>query len=316
MNIGLVGLGNQGKTLLETFPNNLITHCYDPYVENTSGLVQTQDYDSLLDKVDAVVIASPHIEHAQQTIKAIRANKHVFVEKPIALSSPEIEQIKKILSKHNVVVRQNLKYRYLFEKTPAIGNARYVQLSYTRKRGVPLTPFFTMKKFAKLGVLADLGGHLIDMALYLAGWPYIGEIDKRELCMSPSLPSPIGTDSGWIDWNEDLDREIHRLIDVEDRCFINVSSYTCIMSFDIGWVAHQKDDDKFFLKVVGEDGTLYAHRMEVVKPDGQTEIIGHCDDSELNKMSVMDFLAEINGEPIKIAQSPDQWAAVTKVISR
>jgi len=313
MKIGIAGLGKQGRTLIDDFPNN-ITHCYDPYIKNDLGLIQVDEYTDLLQHVDAVVIASPHKQHADQTLEAIQANKHVFVEKPIALKIADIKQIELALKEHNVVVRQNLKYRYLYEKTPALGKVYYVQLSYTRRRGVPLTPFFVMQKFADLGVLADLGGHLVDMAFYLSGWPDVRTVNSQLLNMSKDLPSPIGTDSGWTDWNEELDGEIHRLIDVEDRCFINVSCDGCLMSFDIGWIGHQKEDDKFFLKIVGGDGTLYAHRMEVIKSDGETEIIGHCDDSELNKMSIEDFLAEINGEPIKIAQSIKQWSIVTQVI--
>ncbi len=46
------------------------------------------------DEVDLVVIATRHHLHAEQTIAALQAGKHVFVEKPLALTWQELERIK------------------------------------------------------------------------------------------------------------------------------------------------------------------------------------------------------------------------------
>lgn len=45
------------------------------------------------DDVDAVVIATRHESHAQYVVQALRAGKHVFVEKPLAMTEAEIEHI-------------------------------------------------------------------------------------------------------------------------------------------------------------------------------------------------------------------------------
>ena len=47
------------------------------------------------DDVDAVVIATRHDTHAEYAIAALEAGKHVFVEKPLALSEPELEQVER-----------------------------------------------------------------------------------------------------------------------------------------------------------------------------------------------------------------------------
>jgi predicted dehydrogenase/NADPH:quinone reductase-like Zn-dependent oxidoreductase len=55
----------------------------------------TTDYNEILsdDKVDAVIVATRHNVHAEITLAALRAGKHVFVEKPLALTVEDAEAI-------------------------------------------------------------------------------------------------------------------------------------------------------------------------------------------------------------------------------
>lgn len=57
----------------------------------------TSDTDELLanSEIDVVAIATRHNSHAQFVIKALEAGKHVFVEKPLALTLEEIEEIQR-----------------------------------------------------------------------------------------------------------------------------------------------------------------------------------------------------------------------------
>lgn len=58
-----------------------------------SEVVSYADYDALLasDRIDAVYVALPNSMHADFTIRALRAGKHVMVEKPLATSMAESE---------------------------------------------------------------------------------------------------------------------------------------------------------------------------------------------------------------------------------
>lgn len=47
-------------------------------------------------QVDAVVVATRHDSHAELVVKALQANKHVFVEKPLCLTLTELEQIERV----------------------------------------------------------------------------------------------------------------------------------------------------------------------------------------------------------------------------
>lgn len=60
----------------------------------------TNDYTTLLTNhdIDAVIIATPHFLHTQQTIDSLTAGKAVFVEKPAAVSFDQLDQLTTFLS--------------------------------------------------------------------------------------------------------------------------------------------------------------------------------------------------------------------------
>ncbi len=61
------------------------------YAERFGALYCTSDFEALLSdpKVDVVLIASRNQHHARETLAALRAGKHVFVEKPMCLTEEE-----------------------------------------------------------------------------------------------------------------------------------------------------------------------------------------------------------------------------------
>ena len=103
INIGLVGCGGRGRWIMQNMvhPANantaLVAVCdiwkqrqdtYPGEAETLYGLKPKvyADYRKLLEDkdIDAVIIATPDHQHCGQTIDAVRAGKHVYVEKPLA----------------------------------------------------------------------------------------------------------------------------------------------------------------------------------------------------------------------------------------
>lgn len=62
----------------------------------------TTEYDDILkdDKVDLVMVTTRHDLHGPMVLQALRAGKHVFVEKPLSLKEQEIEEIERFYSDH------------------------------------------------------------------------------------------------------------------------------------------------------------------------------------------------------------------------
>src|SRR5215510_2015705 len=99
--IAIVGVGYWGKNLLRTFgrlSGARVTTLCDLDPERLAAaraehpdLHCTDDFDALItrDDVDAMVIATPPSRHHLMALAALRAGKHVWVEKPLALAAAE-----------------------------------------------------------------------------------------------------------------------------------------------------------------------------------------------------------------------------------
>jgi glycerol-3-phosphate cytidylyltransferase len=111
--IGVVGLGRIGKRFFPeaSFVSGLeITSIYDNDKGVLDGFTQahpsynvSQTFDELLEKVDAVYVATPHLSHYEYAKKAILAGKHVLCETPLVLDGQQAEELY-VLAKEKMVV--------------------------------------------------------------------------------------------------------------------------------------------------------------------------------------------------------------------
>ncbi|MFS8048551.1 aldo/keto reductase [Rhizobium sp. BR 314] len=136
-------------------------------------------YEALLaDKeVDAIYIATPHTGHAEWAIKAIRAGKHVLVEKPIALSAFDAEAIYYEAKKAGVFAGEAFMYRVhpqtakLIElvKSGVIGDLRIIRSSFGFNMGKVSPEHRLFANDMAGGGILDVGGYPVSMARLIAG---------------------------------------------------------------------------------------------------------------------------------------------------
>lgn len=96
LRFGIVGSGYMGRTHAHCIVNHnrrarlvaVTGGSRAPALAADYGAAYVPTYEALLarDDIDAVLIATPHIDHCPQTIAAAQACKHIFVEKPMATS--------------------------------------------------------------------------------------------------------------------------------------------------------------------------------------------------------------------------------------
>jgi UDP-2-acetamido-3-amino-2,3-dideoxy-glucuronate N-acetyltransferase len=101
VNVGIVGLGYWGSNLLRTFAKASAARVSDLCDLDPAGLAKladahpgarpTSDYAAMLarEDLDAVVLATPPSRHHAMALAALRAGKHVWVEKPLALTAAD-----------------------------------------------------------------------------------------------------------------------------------------------------------------------------------------------------------------------------------
>ena len=72
----------------------------------------TDDLDKLFSEVDAVYVATPHQMHVDYARAALLAGKHVLVEKPLALTRAEAEELYALADEKGLVLLEALKTAY------------------------------------------------------------------------------------------------------------------------------------------------------------------------------------------------------------
>jgi UDP-2-acetamido-3-amino-2,3-dideoxy-glucuronate N-acetyltransferase len=97
--IALFGCGNWGANHLRVWRElgvlRVVVDADEQRLAAIDDIDTTTSVDEALarDDVDAVVIATPAVTHADLAVRALDAGKHVFVEKPMAVSASEAEKI-------------------------------------------------------------------------------------------------------------------------------------------------------------------------------------------------------------------------------
>jgi predicted dehydrogenase len=130
--IGVVGYGYWGPNLVRNFANSECSRVVtvsdlDPTrlavsKRLHSEIATTSDFRDLLrdPKIDAVAIATPVHTHYELALAALRAGKHVFVEKPLAPTSDQVRRLIDEADRRNLVLMVDHTFLY----TPAVQKIR------------------------------------------------------------------------------------------------------------------------------------------------------------------------------------------------
>ena len=139
------------------------------------------DYGKMLREVkpDVVSVCTPNAFHMAPTIAALRSGAHVLCEKPIAMNAVQGAAMCRAAKAARRLLMIGLNNRFTTEsqrlkgfiKGGDLGQVYFTRVLALRRRGVPGWGVFIRKDMSGGGPLADIGVHLLDLALWLIGHP-------------------------------------------------------------------------------------------------------------------------------------------------
>ncbi|MCJ8191963.1 bi-domain-containing oxidoreductase [Sphingomicrobium aestuariivivum] len=137
------------------------------------------------DAVDTVAIATRHDTHASLICAALEAGKHVFVEKPLALTLDELEQVEAAYEKSDrlLMVGFNRRFAPLTRKMKALLDASSEPKAFimTMNAGAIPADHWTQDPEIGGGRIIGEACHLIDLMRFLAGAP-IASVQVTAMC--------------------------------------------------------------------------------------------------------------------------------------
>jgi len=191
--LGLVGLGKMGLLHLRNarFMESVkVTAVADPSNDRLEvarslgvGNVFTSYREVLKTDIDAVILTLPNYMHDEVLIEAAEAGKHIFVEKPLAITSKDCEVVIDAVGKNGVLATVGHNYRYLdcvrkIREIKDRGEIGDVEIATEELiingpfapslRPSPVPDWYFDKEKIGMGCM-DSGYHLIDLFIHLFG---------------------------------------------------------------------------------------------------------------------------------------------------
>jgi predicted dehydrogenase len=181
--LGFLGVGWIGRSRLDAIERTGVAEVAaiaDPALD---GALETLD-ELLEQELEGIVIATPTALHEQQALAALDRGLAVFCQKPLALDASGAARVVEAARRADVLLGVDLSYRFtsaaarLRETIPQLGEIFAADLVFHNAYG-PDKPWFYDADLSGGGCIADLGIHLVDLALWLLGFPEVESVEAR-----------------------------------------------------------------------------------------------------------------------------------------
>ena len=207
-----------------------------------------------LPELDAVSIALPNALHAPVALDAFAAGKHVLSEKPLAVNAQAAQQMvdaahaagRYLMVCFNYRFREDARWLKGLQAGGKLGSVYYARAGWLRCAGIPgAGGWFTNKGQAGGGPLIDLGVHVLDLTLWLMGYPEPVSVSGSTFAMfGPQGKKGSGAPGGSGGFEvEDLAAGFVR--------FANGAA----LQIETSWASHTRPNrDEYFLSLFGSEG--------------------------------------------------------------
>ncbi len=229
-------------------------------VANQYGIPQVfADYREMLALgLDAVSIGVPNVFHATMTIDALAAGCHVLCEKPLAINADEAARMVEAARNSDKILMVAFNRRFAPEAivlkgmvdAGTLGPIYYVKCGWTRRSGIPGSGgWFTTKALAGGGPLIDIGVHMLDLALYMMGYP-------QPIAVSGATYAEFGPrGKGSMNYGTRPADPSLAVFDVEDFAtgFVRFAN-GATLTVEASWAGYQPLGDDIYVQLYGREG--------------------------------------------------------------
>jgi len=208
------------------------------------------DYQRLIrSNLDAVVICTPTYLHVPMALEALEYGKHVFSEKPLALSAPSAEELVSAVARSDRLLMVGLNYRFrpdaqvlkrLIDENE-LGSIYYMKAGWLQRMTHSVMDSWKYKrKRAGGGALLNLAVHMIELILWFA--------ERKEVVAVDSLVY------------KKMEEE-----EVEDSAFVLLKfDDDSSATVEVSWtLVHEKD--LTYLNVFGTEGAALLYPLRIHK---------------------------------------------------
>ena len=191
--VGLVGYGWWGKIIAKQIATSKHLRLV-AVVEVDESLRQQMGSDAVLKGVqvlfsfdaflkmtelEAVILCTPHLQHADQIVHAVQAGKHVFCEKPLCLTFSDAQRAIQSCMQHKRVL--GIGHERRFEPSVialrkeieegVFGTILQIEANFSQDKffALPKDNWRLSNKHAPVGPLTATGIHLVDLAIAVLG---------------------------------------------------------------------------------------------------------------------------------------------------
>jgi predicted dehydrogenase len=229
------------------------------------------DYKDLLAsaEIDAVIITLPNFLHAKVSREALEAGKHVLCEKPMVTNAADAHAIirarnksgKQFMVGMNNRFRKAVQWIHRYVQSGRLGEVYYAKTGWIRRRGIPVWgSWFFDKNLSGGGPLIDLGVHVLDLTLWMLGYP-------RPVSVAGKTYAKFGPrhKGAW----PGKSFAPHAAYTVEDfaTAFIQLENEATIV-LEASWASHI-EQEKVYVELLGSEGGISWHLNPA---DGREEV--------------------------------------------
>ncbi len=268
INIGFIGCGNiarnkhmvglskvEGVNLIAfTDANSQVAEaCKKDFGAKNSAVYENAEL-LLKDKnIDAVHICTPNFTHAELSLMALDAGKHVMVEKPMAILADDAQKMVdkaeqnglQLSVGHQSRFREDAQQLKRLIEAGSLGDIYYAKAHAIRRRGVPSWGVFLNKAIQGGGALIDIGCHALDLTMWL-----MDNYNPKVVVANTyqKLGKQTGLTNSWAPWDP-------AKFEVEDSAFGFITMENgATLTIEASWALNSLDTSNITAVLCGTKG--------------------------------------------------------------